>query len=126
MTSEPGPKLRVSSTVATRAGTTNIASSIPGLRRYSVMASRHSVLKMLTVAYRSMSGAECYAADMILASNFSVTWNGIDGWLFLLGAIAFILAAFASVRPSRFASNVLLFISLGLLLWILTNLVSGG
>jgi hypothetical protein len=63
---------------------------------------------------------------MALASGFSVTWNGIDGWLFFFAVIAFAIAAFVAVRPGKLFSNFGLFVAIGLLLWVLTNLVRGG
>lgn len=64
---------------------------------------------------------------MVSATGFAVTWHGIDGWLFFLAAICFVLACLAAAgKGGRFVSNALLFGFLGLLLWVLTNLVSGG
>jgi hypothetical protein len=61
-----------------------------------------------------------------LAAGFGIHWHGIDGWLYFLAAVCFLLAVLGVFVSWRFvASRTLLFIGLGLLLWVLTNLVSG-
>ena len=60
-----------------------------------------------------------------LATGVSFEWHGIDGWLFFLAAIAFILAIIAAVKPGRIR-NAIFWVALGLLLWVITNIVHGG
>ena len=63
-----------------------------------------------------------YLAMNTLAAGVSFEWHGIDGWLFFLAAVAFILACIAAIKPGRI-SNAMFWVSLGLLLWVITNIV---
>jgi hypothetical protein len=63
---------------------------------------------------------------MTTAAGFAIHWHGVDGWLYFLAAVCFLLAVLSTVVAWRHVSGrALLFIGLGLLLWVLTFLVSG-
>jgi len=67
---------------------------------------------------------------MVLASGFGITWHGLDGVLYLLAALAFLIAmleAFGSgFARWRSLNHAIGFTAAGLLLWVLTYLLHGG
>jgi hypothetical protein len=60
-----------------------------------------------------------------IAAGAGIHWNGIDGWLHLFAALAFLIAMFVDRgKPARWAGLTLFFIALGLLLWVLTTIIT--
>lgn len=59
----------------------------------------------------------------MLATSFGTTFHGVDGLLYLLALICFVVAAIVVVsRPVIYQA----LLTAGLALWVLTNLVHGG
>jgi hypothetical protein len=61
----------------------------------------------------------------LLAAGGGLHWHGIDGWLYFLAAVSFALAILATFVSWRHVTGrAILFIALGLLLWVLTYIIT--